>query len=58
MFFEIIDTNRNRRFIRTKSKLIGEEIEKRLLTLKNMRQIHDFSKIDFKMMYPDQLLKP
>ena len=57
MRFRIINNNGTERFVRAKSKKLGEEVEKRLNTVKAMGKIKSFERLNFDSITPDSILR-
>lgn len=57
MYFQIVYNNGKDRFIRTKSKKEGADMEQRLKKISLQGKIRRFFKLNFDVVTPDQILK-
>ena len=57
MRFRIINNNGRERFVQAKSNAEGEEVGKRLQTVKDMGKIRRFEHLEFDKITPDDILK-
>lgn len=57
MRYKITNNHGKERFVQAKSNAEGEEVEKRLKTIKDMGKIKSYEHLEFERITPDEVLK-